>query len=104
MLADTTTEFLFQALFLVIISCYGGGFSCLPAYLADLFGTKSLSNIHGKVLTAWAMAGLAGPYLISVLKEQSNGYASTLYVYAALLGTALVVSLIMQFRKSRAVQ
>ena len=50
------------------------------------------------------MAGLAGPYLISVLKEQSNGYASTLYVYAALLGTALVVSLIMQFRKSRAVQ
>ena len=99
MLAQTTDELLFQFLFLVIISCYGGGFSSLPAYLADLFGTKSLSNIHGKVLTAWAMAGIAGPLVISVLKEQSNGYSSTLYVYAGLLGTALVVSLLLKMRK-----
>ena len=36
------------------ITFYGGIFSVLPAYIADLFGQKNCGAIHGKALTAWA--------------------------------------------------
>ena len=32
LLAQTANALLFQILVFVIISCYGGGFSCMPAY------------------------------------------------------------------------
>ena len=49
----------------ILMTCYGAGFSLIPAYLSDIFGTKELAALHGYILTAWAMAGLAGPYFIS---------------------------------------
>ena len=90
---------MFQLFLFLIISCYGGGFATLPAFLADLFGTKALSNIHGKILTAWAMAGIAGPLLISYLKTATSGYTATLYAYIACLLSALVVGLVVRFKK-----
>ncbi len=98
-LAESTSAFMFQLFLFLIISCYGGGFATLPAFLADLFGTKALSNIHGKILTAWAMAGIAGPLLISYLKTATSGYTATLYAYIACLLSALVVGLIVRFKK-----
>ena len=62
---------MFQLLVFIIITCYGGGFSCMPAYLSDLFGTKQLSAIHGRILTAWGLAGIAGPLLLSVIYERT---------------------------------
>ena len=57
-LANTTEAFFFQLLVLIIVSCYGGGFSCMPAYLSDLFGTKQLSAIHAEFsqLGAWLVS------------------------------------------------
>ena len=52
-LGQTREAFVFELLVLLIISCYGGGFSCMPAYLSDIFGTRQLSAIHGRILTAW---------------------------------------------------
>lgn len=98
-LSSSTSSFVFQALLFLIISCYGGGFATLPAFLADLFGTKSLSNIHGKVLTAWAMAGIAGPVLISYLKAVTSGYTLTLYTFMACLFSALIVGLVIKLKK-----
>lgn len=82
------------AMFLVI-TCYGGGFACLPAYLSDLFGTKEVSAIHGYALTAWGAAGVAGPQLASVILETTGGYTNALYVMNAALvvGLLLVVTL-----------
>ena len=80
LLAQTSDALLFQILVFVIISCYGGGFSCMPAYLSDLFGTKELSSIHGKILTAWGLAGIAGPLLLSYMREATSGYTATLVV------------------------
>lgn len=49
------------ALALVVISaCYGAGFSTIPAVLADHYGMSDISKIHGAVLSAWGIAGLAG--------------------------------------------
>ncbi len=49
----------------VIISFYGGGFATVPAYLRDLFGTFQVGAIHGRLLTAWAAAGIAGPLIVN---------------------------------------
>lgn len=100
-LSQTTDNFIFQGLFLLIISCYGGGFSAMPAFLADLFGTKALSNIHGKILTAWAMAGIAGPLLISHLKETTSGYNMTLFIFSLLLSSAFLVGCIVRFTSKK---
>ena len=54
-LAHVSDALLFEMLVLAVISCYGGGFSCMPAFLSDLFGVKQLASIHGSILTAWGM-------------------------------------------------
>ncbi|MFI0482279.1 OFA family MFS transporter [Actinomadura sp. 9N215] len=61
---DTSTAF-FVALAALIISFYGGGFATVPAYLRDLFGTYQVGAIHGRLLTAWSAAGIAGPLIVN---------------------------------------
>ncbi len=61
---DTSTA-VFVLLTAIIISFYGGGFATVPAYLRDLFGTYEVGAIHGRLLTAWSAAGVAGPYIIN---------------------------------------
>lgn len=53
----------------IIISCYGGGFSCMSAYLSDLFGTKYLSAIHGRILTAWGLPASPVPWSCRLSKK-----------------------------------
>jgi len=60
---------LFVAAFGIILSMYGGGFATVPAYLADLFGTKMVGAIHGRLLTAWSTAGILGPVLVNYIRE-----------------------------------
>jgi hypothetical protein len=50
---------------------YGGGFATIPAYLADMFGTRYVGGIHGRLLTAWSLAGVLGPVAITSLRERS---------------------------------
>ena len=92
-LASTAEALWFEILVLAVISCYGGGFSCMPAYLADLFGVKQLASIHGSILTAWGMAGIAGPVILSMMKESTGSYAATLYLFSAMLAVAFVISM-----------
>jgi len=63
---------MFTASTLSIITMYGGGFSVAPAYLADIFGSKDVGAIYGRLLTAWAAAGLTGPTLLSLLRRRSE--------------------------------
>lgn len=100
-LANTTDAFLFQLLVLIIVSCYGGGFSCMPAYLSDLFGTKQLSAIHGRILTAWGMAGIAGPLLLSFIRETTQSYALCLYVFAGMFIISLVIAIVLKVKTTR---
>lgn len=98
MLASVTDSFLFQALIFLIITCYGGGFSCMPAYLSDLFGTKQLSAIHGRILTAWGLAGIAGPLLLSWIKETTNSYSITLYFFSGCFVISLLIAVILKLK------
>jgi len=61
----------FYAATMIIFTMYGGGFATIPAYLADIFGTKYVGGIHGRLLTAWSVAGILGPLAITSLRSNS---------------------------------
>ncbi len=65
----------FYAATMIIFTMYGGGFATIPAYLADVFGTKYVGGIHGRLLTAWSTAGVLGPLAITTLRENALGKA-----------------------------
>ena len=84
---------LFVVGYLIIMSMYGGGFATIPAYLCDLFGAKNVSAIHGRLLTAWSVAGVLGPVLVNYIREyqiesgvpKGQAYEVTMYIMAGLL-------------------
>jgi MFS family permease len=84
---------LFVLAFCIIISMYGGGFSTVPAYLADVFGTQMVGAIHGLLLTAWSAAGIFGPVIVNYFREyqldhgvpRAQVYDVTAYVLCGLL-------------------
>jgi MFS family permease len=89
---------LFVGFFCVILSMYGGGFATVPAYLADMFGTKMVGAIHGRLLTAWSTAGVLGPVLVNYVREfqldhgvpRAQVYNITMYILAALLAAGFI--------------
>ena len=84
---------LFVGIFCFILTMYGGGFATIPAYLADMFGTRFVGAIHGRLLTAWSTAGILGPVLVNYIREfqiesgvpKAQAYNTTLYILAGLL-------------------
>jgi MFS family permease len=84
---------LFVLFYFVIMSMYGGGFATIPAYLRDMFGVMHVGAIHGRLLTAWSLAGVAGPVLVNYISEhqiangvpKSSAYSVVMYLMAGLL-------------------
>ena len=97
-LAQVSSMMAFEALIFLIITCYGGGFSCMPAYLSDIFGTRQLSAIHGRILTAWGIAGVVGPFLVSWLRESTNSYSITLYFFSVCFILNLIIALVLKYK------
>lgn len=77
----------------VLLSMYGGGFSTMPAYLKDLFGTRNFGAIYGRVLTAWSTAGILGPLLVNGILDhyvashlpRQQAYPTILHIMSGLL-------------------
>ncbi|WP_394847867.1 OFA family MFS transporter [Pendulispora brunnea] len=92
---------LFATLAGVILSFYGGGFATIPAYLKDLFGTFQVGAIHGRLLTAWSCAGVAGPLIVNAIIEgrgkpgalTAQDYQPALFVMVGILGVGFVANL-----------
>jgi MFS family permease len=84
----------------VIMSMYGGGFATVPAYLKDLFGSREVGAIHGRLLTAWSAAGVAGPVLVNYIRAyqvahgvaKAESYNVTMYLMGALLVVGFVAN------------
>lgn len=85
----------FQIALYLIMTCYGGGFATLPAYIGDLFGTRQVSAIHGYVLTAWALAGITGSTLAAFIREVTGSFSHMLLVFSGIFLVGLIVSLAM---------
>ncbi|MBV8467707.1 MAG: OFA family MFS transporter, partial [Burkholderiales bacterium] len=97
-LVGVQDKVVFIALYAVILSMYGGGFATIPAYLSDLFGTRFVGAIHGRLLTAWSVAGVLGPVIVNYMREyqikagvpKASAYNTTMFVMAALLIVGLI--------------
>lgn len=88
---------------------YGGGFSNVPTLLSDHFGMKTISQVHGLVLSAWAIAGLVGNQMATFIVNHSGafvddghgnqinpvGYQNVLYVTLVLYVIALIISCVL---------
>lgn len=85
LLPGVTSPVAFVAICCYILLCYGGGFSTMPAFVADTFGARCLGDIYGKVLLAWGAAGVVGPLLMEYVQRQSGSFATALYIAAGLL-------------------
>jgi MFS family permease len=102
--AGIGSKLLFVACFCIILSMYGGGFSTVPAYLADMFGTQFVGAIHGRLLTAWSTAGIIGPVVVNYLREfqlaagvpRDQLYNSTMYVLCFMLVVGLICNLLVK--------
>ena len=103
-LGGSTSTVLFVALAGIIISFYGGGFATVPAYLRDLFGTFEVGAIHGRLLTAWAAAGVAGPLIVNAFldaqgepgKLVSGDYRPALLTMVGVLVVGFVANLMIR--------
>jgi len=102
--AGAGSKLLFVGAFCVILSMYGGGFATVPAYLADLFGTQMVGAIHGRLLTAWATAGILGPVVVNYMREYQLGlgipreqvYNQTMYILVGMLVVGLIANLMVK--------
>ncbi|NGM46083.1 OFA family MFS transporter [Rhodobacter sp. SGA-6-6] len=98
--AHMGNQLMFVAAFCIILSMYGGGFSTVPAYLADIFGTQFVGAIHGRLLTAWATAGILGPVVVNYIRQYqvdrglagADAYAATIYVLCGMLVIGLIAN------------
>ncbi|ONI85663.1 MFS transporter [Saccharothrix sp. ALI-22-I] len=91
---------LFVVCAMLILSFYGGGFATIPAYLKDLFGTYQVGAIHGRLLTAWSLAGVLGPLIVNAIADSQKAagktgpdlYTASLFIMIALLVVGFVAN------------
>ena len=96
-----TSPAVFIPLAAMIISFYGGGFATIPAYLKDLFGTLEVGAIHGRLLTAWSAAGIAGPLIVNRIADIQKAagrsgpdlYSRSLYIMVGVLAVGFLANL-----------
>ena len=101
---QTGSVFLFVLFYGIILSMYGGGFATIPAYLRDVFGVRYVGAIHGRLLTAWSVAGVLGPVLVNYIRQyqidsgvpKADAYTVTMYIMAGLLVVGFVLNLMMR--------
>lgn len=102
--AGHTSLALFVISALVLLTFYGGGFATIPAYLRDLFGVYQVGAIHGRLLTAWSAAGVAGPLIINLVVERQAArgnegpelYRLSLYIMCVLLAVGLLANFLVR--------
>ena len=104
-LATAGNLVLFVLVFGVILSMYGAGFATIPAYLRDMFGTMQVGAIHGRLLTAWSAAAIAGPSIVTYLRDYQikslgtapkDAYSTAIYIMAGLLAVGFVSNLMVR--------
>ncbi|MGQ5262642.1 OFA family MFS transporter [Micromonospora sp. ZYX-F-536] len=103
-LVGQTATALFVLLACVILSFYGGGFATVPAYLRDLFGTYQVGAIHGRLLTAWSAAGIAGPLIVNGFLDAQGkpgtltaaAYRPALFTMVGVLAVGFVANLLIK--------
>lgn len=101
MLPSIGNLILFQVVLFTIMTCYGGGFATVPAFIGDIFGTKQLGAIHGCILTAWSAAGICGPMVYSWLSTTTGSPELVLRIFAGAFIVAVVATILIRLDIAR---
>src|SRR3569833_2047219 len=99
-LTEHSSKLVFILCAMVILSFYGRGFANVPAYLLVFFGTYQVGAIHGRLLTAWSVAGVLGPLIVNRIAdgEKAAGksgpdlYTMSFYIMIGLLVVGFVAN------------
>ncbi|SNS26933.1 OFA family MFS transporter [Rhodococcoides kyotonense] len=96
-LFTNSNKVLFLISALLILSFYGAGFATMPAYLKDMFGTYQVGAIHGRLLTAWSVAGVLGPLIVNAIADagdpgSTGRYLPAFYIMIGLLAAGFVAN------------
>lgn len=102
--ANSGNMLLFVAACCLILSMYGGCFATVPAYLADIFGSQMVGAIHGRLLTAWATAGILGPVVVNYMRDyqisfgipREQVYNQTMYILMGMLAVGFICNLLIK--------
>lgn len=97
LLTQTTNAFIFQAAVFIIISCYGGAFATIPAFIKDIYGADKMGSVLGYVLIAWSAAAFTGPWLITL----SDNYSMIFYLFAGILAFTAIMAFSLKGRLAK---
>jgi MFS transporter, OFA family, oxalate/formate antiporter len=80
----------------IVLSCYGGGFGTMPAFVTDYFAPKWIGAIYGLMLTAWGFAGVFGPLLIARIREATGSYSGALTIIRCVMLVSSLLPLLVR--------
>jgi len=79
-----------------VLLCFGGGFGTMPSIIAEYFGARHMGANYGAILTAWGVAGVAGPLFAARVKDATGSYRGALLPIACMLLGAVLLPLILR--------
>src|SRR5437899_5107193 len=92
--------FAVAAAYAIVLLCFGGGFGTMPSLIAEYFGARHMGANYGAILTAWGVAGVAGPLFAARVKDATGSYAGAMLPVACMLLGAVLLPLILRKPKS----
>jgi MFS family permease len=88
--------FAVAAAYAIVLLCFGGGFGTIPSLIASYFGARHMGANYGAILTAWGVAGIAGPLFAALVKDVTGSYTGALLPVAGMLLAAALLPLIIR--------
>ena len=88
--------FAVAAAYAIVLLCFGGGFGTMPSLIAEYFGARHMGANYGAILTAWGVAGVAGPLFAARVKDATGSYAGAMLPVACMLLGAVLLPLILR--------
>ena len=85
----------------LILMCYGGGLSIMPAVASEYFGLRNIGPVYGLMLTAWGFGSVVGPLLIAAMRQASGGYRSGLHTIALIMAVSVLLPVFVSPPKKR---
>ncbi len=82
---------IFGILVCYVLLCYGGGFGSMPSFVLDTFGTSLMPVVYGTILSAWSLAGIAGPQAVAFIKDTFKATPAVIPTYTFCVGGALLL-------------
>lgn len=99
LLAQSTHIAVFSLASFCVMACYGGGLACMPAFAADEFGHTHIGKIYGVIFSACGLGGIAGPFMLALIKDMTGGFAAALHIEAAFLAAGFLLALSLRGRR-----